>query len=320
MKFSQAKRLLYYLASNQTNVKMKKRIYAEEVPQHVYARGKEGEFIFYNVMDSVYFITLYCCRAPKYGIRTSAFSLMPNHIHSQQFARSRKSFILFNQEMLAEFATGYNKWHKHTGRLFDTFGSVPKHVGKTIRNNIAYINNNGPVGRLAPDVLGYKWNLLACFKIKEECNGTASKHYKRSLKAVDYYRNHHLPLSYELQERLYRHLSADEKNDLVDYILCKYNVVDLSLMVQYYDSFETAIIAMDANSGSEPEMREDWDDYSVYREMLRTVSAKGYDTRHINFETLSPGELADLAGELSTIPKATFRQVRRFLHLAKSQD
>lgn len=300
---------------------MPKRIYTEGVPHHVFTRGIEGNFIFYNTMDSVFYVTLYYCLAIKHKIKTTAFSLMPNHIHSQQQAESEASFTAFNLELDSKFALSYNKWHNRSGALFDKFGCVPKHVGKTIKNNISYINNNGPVGLLSNGVLGYKWNLLSFYWTdgifaEPECEPPGlSSEYKRAVKLVDYHHRHCSPLTYEVQERLYAHLNTNEKNKLINYILWKYNVVDFTEMIRYYGTFENAIIAMDANCGSEPEIQEDWEDYSVYREMLKIVNAKGYDTRHINFETMDSFTLGKLALELSAVHNALPKQVRKFLHL-----
>ncbi len=296
---------------------MKKRKYVEEVPQHSYSKGINGFFIFYDVMDNIFFITLYFCLSRKHGIRTTAFCIMPNHIHAQLWARAKAVFIAFNRELFSFFARGYNRWHHRTGTLFDPFGSVPKLVGKTIRNNISYINNNGTVGGLSVDVLGYKWNLLSCYKAEtgKDDESSFSRAYKKARKAVDFYNRHCIPLTYEVQERLYANLSPNEKNGLIDYILLKYKVVDFEEMIRYYGSFDEAVHAMNANCGSEPEIQEDYEDYSIYREMIRIIKAKGIETKHLNFETMDPATLTELAAELSKIPGVKPKQIRKFLHL-----
>lgn len=299
---------------------MRKRKYADGVPQHTYVKGINGFFIFYDVMDNIFFITLYFCLSKKHGIRTTAFCIMPNHIHAQQWARAVASFISFNRELLSFFARGYNRWHYRAGTLFDLFGSVPKLVGKTIRNNISYINNNGTVGGLSVDVLGYKWNLLSCYKTetRKDDESSFSRAYKKARKAVDFYNRHCMPLTYEVQERLYANLSPNEKNGLIEYILLKYKVVDFEEMIRYYGSFDEAVLAMNANCGSEPEIQEDYEDYSIYREMIRIVKSKGIETTHLNFETMDSGILAELAAELSKIPGVKPKQIRKFLHLKKT--
>lgn len=299
---------------------MRKRKYADGVPQHTYAKGINGFFIFYDVMDNIFFITLYFCLSKKHGIRTTAFCIMPNHLHSQQWARARALFIAFNRDLLSFFARGYNRWHHRSGALFEPFGSVPKLVGKTIRNNISYINNNGTVGGLSVDVLGYKWNLLSCYKAatRKDDESSFSKAYKKARKAVNFYNRHCIPLTYEVQERLYANLSPNEKNGLIEYILLKYKVVDFEEMIRYYGSFDEAVLAMNANCGSEPEIQEDYEDYSIYREMIRIVKSKGIETTHLNFETMDSGTLAELAAELSKIPGVKPKQIRKFLHLKKT--
>lgn len=298
---------------------MKKRKYADGVPQHVYCRVINGKVIFYNLMDFLVFVTLYYCLAHKYHIRTNAFCIMPNHYHSQQSAECESDFSAFNMELESRFAVEYNRWHNRSGQLFETFGSVPEYVGKTIRNNIAYINNNAPVGRLSSNVLDYKWNLLECFNRKTDLT-SVPKAQKKVFRKVDYCSRHFIPLSYDILSHLFSGLSGECKAILTDYILEKYNVVDFNGMLQYYGSFEKAIYAMNANCGSEPEMKEDWEDYSVYKEMLKIIVSKGFDTEHLNFETMDPDTLSSLAAELSRIPYVKTKQIRKFLHLKKPED
>lgn len=298
---------------------MKKRKFVDNCPQHVYAKGKDGNYIFYDVMDNIFFITQYFCLSRKYNIRTTAFCIMPNHVHSQQWAETRTAFRGFNRELYSKVALGYNRWHHRKGALFELFGSAPKVVGKTIRNNISYINNNGAVGGLSKNVLDYKWNLLAFYREDHaEHEESVSNAYKRARKTVDFYNTHLMPLTYGIQERLFAKLSQNEKNRLIDYILLKYNVLDFEGMIRYYGSFDEAVYAMNANCGSEPEINEDWEDYSLYREMIRLVKSKGFDTKRMDFETVDSETLVKLAAELSKIPGVKPKQVRKFLHLKKT--
>ncbi len=83
--------------------------------------------VFYSIADCLFYITLYSCLSRKYHIRTNAFSIMPNHTHSQQVVVSRQVFIAFNQELLSLFTRGYNIQHGRSGELFQKpFGSAPK--------------------------------------------------------------------------------------------------------------------------------------------------------------------------------------------------
>lgn len=216
-----------------------KRSFKEGYPNHVYCKGVRGNLIFYSTADCLFYVTLYSCLARKHKIRTNAFSIMPNHTHAQQEAERKEHFIHFNQDLLSQYSRGYNKQHKQSGDLFEKpFGSVPKIGEKYIRNNLSYINNNGASGKLSKGVVDYRWNLMAyyCsdhpFSEKIVLN-RAKRRMKWAIKYVE-------------------KLRMDNK------------ALDYRRILDYYGSFENAIRAMDANTGSEHDLKEDWEDYSEY--------------------------------------------------------
>ena len=305
---------------------MKNRIYREGVPQHVYFRGKGGGIIFYCIQDCIFFITLYTCLAEKYGITTSAFSLMPNHSHSQQSAVDRRSFTGFNREFSSTCTRAYNRWHKRRGELFDNpFGSASKGTGKLVKNNLSYICNNGAEGKLSKGVLDYRWNLMAYYLTPSPFSGkirrdTVSKSLMDSVKMVDYFRDSGRPLGYETQERLFKRLDKGERKQLTDYILFKYNPLDYNGIISVFGSFEKALAGMEANCGSEYDLKEDWDDYSVYSRMVEAVRKKRIDLVNVNFETMDAGKLFSLRLYLKQTTRATDRQLDKFLHMNMAKE
>lgn len=297
-----------------------KRIFKEGMPHHVYCKGVNGYIIFYSIADCVFCITLYSCLSRKHRITIGAFSIMPNHIHSQQNAPSRKSFIAFNREFLILFSQGYNKQHKRCGKLFQTpFGSAPKMVEKTIKSNLSYINNNAPAGRLSEGVLDYRWNLMAYYFSSHPFSepivlNRASHKMREAIRFVDRCRQENKPLDYRLQSMLFKGLRSKERKQLLDYIVAKYNFLDYNSILQHYQSMEDALMAMDANTGSEHDIKEDWEDYSVYKTMIEKASNSGINMETINFETLGKDDLFNLVKVLSEATSEK-RKIFRFLHL-----
>ena len=299
---------------------MKDRKYKEGVPQHVYFRGIGGGVIFYCIRDCIYYVTLYTCLAEKHRITTTAFSLMPNHSHSQQKALSHKSFSAFNGEFSAVFTRGYNRRHNRSGELFDNpFGSAPKPTGKLIKSNLSYICNNGAEGKLSKGVLDYQWNLMAYYhnpspfsqRIRKDL---VSKRLRDAVNMVDYFRKAGKPLGYNIQEILFKKLDKKEKKQLIDYILYKYNPLDYSGIESAFGSFAKALAGMEANCGSEYDIKEDWDDYSVYSELGSATAKKGVDLQKVNFEAMDIGRLLKLRSFLKQETRATERQLDKFLH------
>lgn len=297
-----------------------KRIFKDSCPHHVYCKGKDGNIIFYSNADCLFYITLYSCLAQRYGITTSAFSLMPNHTHSQQQAPDRKNFLLFNLELQSIFTRGYNSRHRREGALFERpFGSVPKSGEKYIKNNLSYINNNGAAGNLSKGVLDYRWNLMAYhndnhpFSDKIITSG-ASKRLREALKYVLKLHSENKYLDYRIQDMLFKGLNRKEKAQLTDFIVAEYNFLDYGLAVRLFGSIEAALSAMDANTGSEHDLKEEWEDYSDYRRMIGKTREYGLEMDRVNFETMDRDIVFDLVNILSRICRDK-RKISRFLHL-----
>lgn len=297
-----------------------KRLFKDGLPHHVYCKGVNGNIIFYSIADCLYYFTLYSCLSRKYGIETSAFSIMPNHTHAQQKAPCVKSFIAFNRELLIIFTRRYNIQHGRSGELFQKpFGSAPKMVEKTIKSNISYINNNGPAGRLSKGVLDYRWNLMAYYGSDHPFSekivlNRASRRMREAIRFVDWCRQENKPLDYRLQAILFKGLNNKERRQLLDYIIVKYNFLDYSGILMHYRSMDEALRAMDANTGSEHDLKEDWEDYSVYRSMIEKVSRTGVDMESVNFERFEKKELFNLLTLLSNAT-ADKKKICRFLHM-----
>ena len=297
-----------------------KRIFKEGYPCHVYSKGRGGMMVFYSTADCLFYITLYSCISRKYHIRTNAFSLMPNHTHSQQEAVSRQIFTAFNQELLSLFTRGYNMRHGCSGELLQKpFGSAPKTGGKSIRSNLSYINNNGAAGKLSKGVLDYRWNLMAYYKTDHPFSdkivlNKASKRMRWAMRYVIKLHEKNKPLDYRIQAMLFKSLNATEKNQLVDFIIVKYNFLDYSAVIKHFGSFEEALTAMDANTGSEYDIIEEWEDYSIYRTMIETVSKAGFDMETINFRNTDKNTLHRIIRLLSRVT-GDKKKINRFLHL-----
>lgn len=292
---------------------------------HVYCKAVNGNIIFYSSRDIIFYLTLYYHLARKYGIVTRAIAIMPNHVHSNEQAPSKESFISFHRDLNREFAKEYNLEHKRTGRLFmKPFGYAPKFKGKTIRENITYIVNNPVVGGLCKDIDSYKWTLMAYrnsdhpFSEKIVLN-KASFRLRRSLTRLKYYFDNGIPLNYSCQRMLFDGLSTKESAQLTDRILSMHNCLEYNRIAQYYQGdMEKAIMAISANSGTEYDINEDSEDYSKYRTMTKICLQEGLDMKQINFETMDVEQLAKLADKFlwAGVPP---RLVCKFLHMEQAE-
>ena len=300
------------------------RVYREGYPHHTFTRGIDGNVIFYSTADCLYFTTLYCCLARRYGISPMAFSIMPNHVHSNERAPGKRQFLLFHSRLNSEFSHGYNEAHGRAGALLDPeFGYAAKTVGKRIRDNLCYIANNATVGKLCDDILKYRWNLLAYRESDHPFSEKivlrrSSRALQRAVRLVRYFRDGDVPMTYVRQEVVMKGLNAGERQQLTDFIIVQYNCLDYRAMESFYQgSFTQACLSFRANSGSEYDIPEDYEDYSIYREMNRLARNRGVDLEHGAFETMHPDVIASLV-RLYQMKGFPVRQIRRFLHLKDS--
>jgi len=301
-----------------------KRLFKEGYPNHVYSKGSGGNVIFYSTADCLFYISLYSCLSRRYRIRTYAFSLMPNHTHSQQEAPDIHSFIKFNRDLQSQFTRGYNRQHRRSGEVFQKpFGSAPKTGTKYIKNNLSYINNNGAAGKLSKGVLDYRWNLMAYYDSDHPFSdriilNRASIRLRWAIKYVVKSRKRNKPLDYRIQEILFKGLNPRERKQLLDFIIVQYNFLDYGMLLKHFGSFGKALSAMDANTGSEYDLKEEWEDYSSYRIMMETASKAGFDMESINFRLLEKKDLSRIVRLLSRIT-GDKKKIRRFLHLEEEK-
>ena len=111
--------------------------------------------------------------------------------------------------------------------------------------------------------MDYRWNLMAYFASGHPFSdrivlNKASQRLRQALRYVDKMREDDKPLDYRIQKMLFKGLNRKESKQLLDHIIAKYNFLDYSTILKYYGSFEKTLLAMDANTGSEHDLKEEW--------------------------------------------------------------
>lgn len=132
---------------------------------------------------------------------------------------------------------------------------------------------------------------------------------------VDYYSAHGKYLDYNLQERILDGLTKSEKAQIVDYIICKYNPVDYGSLISRFGSIESLVIAAESTTGTEYDLPEPWEDYSIYTKMLRITQRSGIDHHGFHFNWMDKDDYLRLGKVLTVIPRMTPDHLHRFLRL-----
>ena len=254
---------------------------------HVYQSTRKGYLIFYSVKDYLILFSVISVFARRYGIQILGISLMPDHIHLLVYVRDSGNLRAFIREYTKVFTRLYNQHYRLTGSMFNTpFGCAPKLSHKRIRSAIAYVYNNPVEGHLAASVEKDPWNFMAYAKAKSPFSeklriDRARWELRKALYTVKACRKDGRWLNYTEIEKVTEKLSPREIQQFTDYAIRKYNCIDYTATTSYYGSYGKMVIALNANTGSEYDLKEDnfGKDYQCYKKMIRELCfSKGYLT------------------------------------------
>lgn len=229
---------------------------------HCYQRTVGGGVIFYSVSDYLVFFTIYCTAARKHDVRVVSLCLMPDHIHQSTIAGTREALSAFVGAYSRLFTRVHNPVCSRRGALFESpFGSAPKQGGKKGRTNLIYIGNNAPERHLCEVAEEYRWNFLAYYGNNHPFSEpislhSASKGMRKAVQEIRQYLRMFKPLNYAQLQRLFRPLDRQEKQQLTDFIISSYNVIDYEAAIRFFDSYDDMISSMHANTGSEYDLNE----------------------------------------------------------------
>lgn len=302
---------------------MKKRVvYSGEV-HHVYQRTHNRGLMFYSVHDYLVFFTIYCSQARKRDVRVLALCPMIDHIHQTLVVNNSVQLAGFEQGYSHLFAQEWNRKRNRKGFLFEhPFGSAVKLGNKQVRTVLAYCNNNPVERKLTEKAEDYRWTFLPYYKNKSPyslpLNPQLAKGYLRYvIKEITTCHECGNYLHYSQLERWERHLSATEWQQMTDYIISLWNVIDYEQAISYYGDFDTMIRAFHDNTGSEFDIKEDKDNYSdtVYADCTRFLLSDRLIHRLEDIPRLHDEQKKELFAYLASRTSARPKQIKKYLHM-----
>ena len=243
-------------------MKKKRKVTVCEI-NHCYQRTVDRGVLFYNIRDHLVFFTVFCTMADRYDIRVVKLVQMPDHVHHSSMTASAYRLSCFQRDYTSIFARECNSAFGLHGPVFDSpFGSAPKHGNKAIRTNMLYIDNNPVERKLVARAEQYQWNYIAYAQSENPFSQTirlryASAQLRRALKLVRGLHDSGQYITYRVMTKLFDSLpSIQEKDQLADYIVNTYSVIDHSFSIGLFGSFENEILAAASNTGSEYDIQE----------------------------------------------------------------
>ena len=235
---------------------------------HIYQRGLNMSVLFYSVKDVLVFYTLLYKYKNKHGIRVLGVVCMYNHYHVLITARSQGTISRFMCEFESAYSREFNKSVGIKGPLIKrAYGLSNKYEEKKQRDGAAYLYNNPVEKQLSVRAVDYRWNFLAYAKSDHPFSNKlilskASVQMRRCLKEIDAIIKLGSFINYDFLKKWFQVLSWNEINQLIDYIIIKFKVVDYDELIRLYGSYEKMLIAFDSNTGSEHDFKEEYSEKS----------------------------------------------------------
>jgi len=303
---------------------MKSRIFSRDILTHCYQRTSDKGVLFYSYGDCLEYFTLYCVLAKKYNIRVSALCLMPDHVHDAISARRQSEMTGFKRDLNTQFSKQYNKRCGTKGPLLEgPYGSAVKYGPKKARTNIIYIANNPVERQLCSLAEEYRWNFVAYATSPHPFSEKlvirkARWPLQMAVKEVKRQYNKGLPLNYAMLQRLFEKLNNKECQQLVDFIISTYNVIDYNGILKLFDnSIDAMLSAIHSTTGSEYDINEPFLGKTdrPYATMSKILLSEAHLKDIHDFLSWNPAQKYDLFVLLRKHTDVMGEQIAKYLHL-----
>lgn len=304
--------------------KNEKRMYKDiETFYHCYQRPLDRGVIFYSRSDHLLYFTIYCIKAARYKISPLKLVQMQDHIHHSIIEKEARQLGSFLKDVTSTFTREYNHAWGRKGLLFERpFGRAPKYKDKSIRSNLTYLDNNPVERHLVDYAEQYRWNYLAYANSNHPFSEKivlryASMPLRRALKAVEDRHKRGKYLTCKIIQNLFRSLPSNKEcEQLTDFIISTYSIIDHAASVSYFKSYKDELTAAHATTGSEHDLKETFNGKSdrYYNAMTKILlDAKEVKDIHEVY-TMSIEQKRRCFDLLKRKTVAPWRQITSFLH------
>ena len=274
-------------------------------------------------MDYLVFFTIFCTVARRYGMQVLALCPMPDHIHNVLVVPREEALIRFVQQYTHLFAREWNLSRGRKGSLFKArYKSSVKLGNKQVRTTLNYNDNNPVERKIVLRAEDYRWNFLryatekqpfsAPYRLSEQ-----SAPFRGALKELQTIHLGGGYLRYNQLLRWSRRLSEHQMQQLMDYAIALWNVIDYEQATAYYSSFSARIRSLHDNTGSDYDIQEERNNWSdaIYRECTEILLREGFIKDVFEIYALPPEIKQEAAKLLRCRTSAHLKQIQRFLHI-----
>lgn len=303
---------------------MKQRPFKRGILNHCFQRSADGGVIFYSQSDYLIWFTTVCTAAARHQVKVLSMCPMPDHTHMSVTAESVEELSSFYGDANRTFSRAHNQVCKTQISWFrETYGSVPKKGAKEGRSNLIYVGNNPVERQLAMKAEDYRWTFLA-YAVSDHPFSeklvlrNASWLLRNAVREVRSQHKMGKPLTYNQLRRMISKLYLQEREQLIDFIITTYNVIDYKEALRYFDgSFENYLTALHSTTTHEYDLNETFEGRSdtFYVQMAGILMRTKKLSDIHEFLSWPLNERQALYTLLRNRTLATPAQVCKFLHI-----
>ena len=288
---------------------------------HVYQRTSDKGVFLYRVQERIMLYTIFYTVSRSRKISITALAFMFTHVHALIQNCSPSEGKSFMGKVLSTFARELNQDSGRTGGMFGRASCSLKRNGKAIRSSVAYVYNNSVEKKLYSRAIEDRWDFLAYAMSDNPFSERIiirklSSRMRKSIRAVNDEYNRGCYLRLQRIRCIFKGLSGPEAQQLIDYIIVKYKFIDYGLSVNYFKDFDSMVTAIESNTGSEYEIKEDFEIGSdrPYVQMCAFAKRHGLLNKDMRIYKLTEDDKVELAQLMSVKANASPHQIFKFIH------
>lgn len=301
---------------------MKTKFFSKNGLQHTYQRTIDKGVFLYKTSERLMLFTILSVCSRHHKIVVCALAMMFTHLHSLSKVERREDLGRFFGNALSIYVKEINSFTGRTGPMFAPIDSASKIGAKKIKEAISYVYNNSTEKKLYQQACEDRWNFLAYYNSshpfsKKLVKRKATHKLRDSCKIVDIEFKSGRYLNLARLYSLFEGLGKDETEQLIDYIIVKYNFISYEETIRYYPDYYDMLKAFEITVGKEFDLNEDYEPNSElpYLKMLNTAQELGLLGKEMKIYKLSESEKKKYAVQFRKRFSAMERLIVKFLHV-----
>ena len=304
---------------------MQKRRFVPGALNHIFFISRDSGVLFYLTSDRLFIYSLLAVLARRHNVVVVGVCIMYTHVHLMVRAEDLAQLRAFMGQLIRALSLTFRKDRGLEGPILKTpFGSAPRVDSKNQRSSLIYLFNNPVEKHLCTQAIADRWTFLAYYEGNPSPFSAPLVKRKSSQKMRDkcalidseFAAGRFLKPAF--LRWISKGLSKEEQEQLVDYIVVKYQCIDYQTALEMFDGYDNLVKTTDATTGKEFDIGEEFSNETdiAYVDMIRLAANHhlfdGWKLLH-----LDPASQKRYARIFRNEAHATEQQICKFLHLSR---